>query len=133
MRPESGAWRADGSMRPNRQRGSDGARRRPQRKRERQLAAADRSSEFSEEEVLKEVKQQRKEAQRAQRLARRALELRAEMGELDALRELVRSEEDAQAFAKGDIGRRRHERKAARSSLKSRKVEGRNTMFSYLS
>lgn len=83
--------------------------------------------------MLKEVKQQRKEAQRAQRLARRALELRAEMGELDALRELVRSEEDAQAFAKGDIGRRRHERKAARSSLKSRKVEGRNTMFSYLS
>ena len=36
VRPESGAWRADGSMRPKRQRSRDGARRRPQRKRERQ-------------------------------------------------------------------------------------------------
>ena len=128
-RQAKGVWRTDGSVRPKR-----GGRKKAgkQSKRDAACDETQQGSEFSEQELLAEVNRQRHEARRNQRLARRALELRAETGELDALRILVRADEDARAFAKSDIGRRRHERRTARNSLKSRKAEGRNTMFSYL-
>jgi hypothetical protein len=55
-----------------------------------------------------------RENARKGRLRRKALEYRAETGDLDALRELLSSKDAVDAFAKGDIGRKQGARSGAR-------------------
>ena len=67
-----------------------------------------------------------RENARKGRLRRKALEYRAETGDLDALRELLNSKDAVDEFAKGDIGRRSGTRQGARRGSYG---GGRNTVY----